>query len=67
MPEHIKQPLMIGAIAGALTVISYQIVFNSGFGRGQTGSVGGVFIAIALGLLVGGIAGGIMYAVVRNR
>ena len=61
MNEELKQPLLIGAICGATTVMLYQFAFN------WSGAVMGFVIAVVLGLVVGGIGFGIAYAVMRNR
>ena len=61
MNEELKQPLLIGAICGATTVMAYQFGFN------WSGSPVGFVIAVLLGLVVGGIGFGIAYAVMKNR
>lgn len=61
MDEQIKQPLMVGVIAGGLSVIAYQLLFN------LQGQVMGFVWAILLGLVIGGIAFGITFVVMKNR
>ena len=61
MNEELKQPLLIGAICGATTVMLYQFIFN------WSGSPLGFVLAIVLGLVVGGIGFGIAFAVIKNR
>jgi hypothetical protein len=61
MNEELKQPLLIGAICGATTVMLYQFIFN------LSGSGMGYLIAIVLGLVAAGAGFGITYAVTRSR
>ena len=42
MEENIKQPLMIGAIGGASTVMVYQVVYYFTLERGSPATVGGM-------------------------
>ncbi len=61
MNEELKQPLLIGAICGATTVMGYQFIFN------WAGTGMGFAIAALLGLVAAGIGFGIAYAVLRNQ
>jgi hypothetical protein len=61
MNEELKQPLLIGAICGASTVMLYQFLFN------WAGTGMGFVIAVLLGLVAAGIGFGITYAVMRNQ
>jgi len=67
MDEQIKQPLMIGAIAGCSTVMLYELVYYFTLERGSPATFSGVLLGLLIGLVVGGIAGGITFAVTRNR
>lgn len=61
MNEELKQPLLIGAICGASTVMLYQFMFN------WEGAISGFVIAVLLGLVAAGAGFGVAYAVMRNR
>lgn len=67
MEDHIKQPLMIGAIGCASTIMVYQFVYYFRLERGTSFTTLGVLMGVAIGLVVGGIAGGVAYAMMRNR
>jgi hypothetical protein len=62
MNEEIKQPLLIGAICGASTVMLYQVIFNS-----FNFTYGKMAIALLLGLVAAGAGFGITFAMTRNR
>ena len=67
MDEQLKQNLMIGAIGCASTIMIYQFAYYFTLQRGESFSVLGVLGGIALGLVVGGIAGGVSFAMTRDR
>ena len=67
MDEQIKQPVMIGAIAGCATVMIYELVYFFTLERGNPATFGNILLGVLVGLVVGAIAGGITFAVNRNR
>ncbi|MCA9269082.1 MAG: hypothetical protein KDA41_11455 [Planctomycetales bacterium] len=70
MNEQLKQPLMFGAIGMGITVMAYQLIFNSGtlFRLSREASTfGGIFTGLLLGLVVGGAIFGVAYLALRNR
>lgn len=62
--ERIKQPLLIGAIAGASTVMLYQVIFNRTV---EQFSFGKVAIGVVVGVLVAAAAFGITFWMTREQ
>ena len=58
---------MIGAIAGCSTVMIYELWYYFTLERGSPATMGGMFLGVLGGLVVGAIAGGITFAVNRNN
>ena len=67
MDEQVKQPVMIGAIAGCTTVMIYEFWYFFTLERGNPATFGKILLGMLIGLVVGAIAGGITFAVNRNR
>ena len=70
MDEQVKQPVMIGAIAGCGTIMVYELYygFTHGiFSPGNPVTMVGMLVGVLIGLVVGAIAGGVAFAVLRNR
>jgi hypothetical protein len=60
MDESLKQKAMAGFIAFNITVIIYQIGFNSGLFGAEIS-----FLKFLLALLLGGVVGGIAFGVMH--
>ena len=58
---------MIAAIAGCSTVMLYQLIYYFTLEQGTPATFGGMAMGFLYGIVVGGIAGGIAFAVLRNR
>ena len=61
MDDALKQKVLIAAVAFNLTVVAYQLLFNS-----SRFSIVGLLLAFLLGAVVGGIAFGITHFI-QNR
>lgn len=61
MDEELKQKVLVAAVAFNLTVVAYQVLFNS-----ASFSMVRLFLAFLLGAVIGGIAFGVMHFL-QNR
>jgi hypothetical protein len=67
MDEQLKQPLMIGVIAAALSVTVYELYYWFTLERGTPATITGTSLGLLVGLVVGGIAFGVAFAMLRNK